>query len=201
VTPDATPVSASIPTDATTRPIPIDVSQVVGVRNEPRAANPDRFPEPKVPPVAVRKNAKPKIDRPVRHVFRAVKRKPAHKAPSANRRAIIRYAATFKGIDYVWGGNTPFSGFDCSGYTKYVFKHFGITLPRTSYLQADYARRVSEAARLPGDLVFFASNGVVHHVGIYAGYGKMWNSPNSDGSVRLEKIWRNQGAVSYGRVL
>lgn len=111
---------------------------------------------------------------------------------------VIGYAASFAGTPYEWGGTTP-AGFDCSGFTDYVFAHFGIHLPRTAAEQARAVPRVSSPQ--PGDLVFFTDDptGVVHHVAIYAGDGYVWHAPHTGASVRLERIWTSQ--VFYGRVL
>jgi cell wall-associated NlpC family hydrolase len=86
----------------------------------------------------------------------------------------------------VWGGNTPSQGFDCSGFTKYVFAKQGITLPRTSREQS----RVGTAVRAdfsdlrPGDLMFFAEpHEAISHVAIYAGDGLILHSSSSNGGV------------------
>jgi cell wall-associated NlpC family hydrolase len=79
--------------------------------------------------------------------------------------AIVNYARQFLGTPYVWGGTTP-AGFDCSGFTQYVFRNFGIELPRTSSGQSTVGTRVSAADARPGDLVWWPG-----HVGIYTGNG------------------------------
>lgn len=86
-------------------------------------------------------------------------------APAVSSSAIVNYARQFLGVPYVWGGSTP-SGFDCSGFTQYVYAHFGISLPRTSSAQAGAGYRVSAAEARPGDLVWWPG-----HVGIYTGSG------------------------------
>ncbi len=110
-------------------------------------------------------------------------------------------AASYKGTPYLWGGTNPDVGLDCSGYTKLVFSKYGVNLPRTSREQRAATANVKPNQAKPGDLVFFAKGGRVHHVGIYAGGGKMWNSPRAGKTVSLVNIWRNSGdVVSYGRV-
>lgn len=123
------------------------------------------------------------------------------KAPPAtgSGKSVLDIAASLKGIPYKWGGNTPASGMDCSGYVKYVYGKLGVNLPRTSATQAAALPRVDPKSAVPGDLVFFATNGRVHHVGIYAGNGMMWNSPKTGSHVRLQKVWRTSDTITYGR--
>lgn len=99
---------------------------------------------------------------------------------------VVDYALQFLGSKYVWGGSTP-SGFDCSGFTSYVYKHFGIYLPHSSKMQAGYGKAVARADLVPGDLVFFFSP--IHHVGIYIGGGKMVNAAGTGKGVRIDYIW------------
>lgn len=76
------------------------------------------------------------------------------------------------GVDYSYGGTTT-RGFDCSGFTQYVFKQLGIDLLRDSRSQATQGKKVSRDELRPGDLVFFKTNGkTISHVGIYVGDGK-----------------------------
>ena len=105
---------------------------------------------------------------------------------------VLGIAAGFAGIPYVYGGTTP-SGFDCSGFTQYVFGQIGINLPRTAEQQRRFATPVSTPQ--PGDLVFFGAP--AYHLGIYAGSGKMWDSPHSGSSVGLRSIY---SGATYGRV-
>lgn len=99
---------------------------------------------------------------------------------------IVDYALNFLGTKYVWGGSSP-SGFDCSGLTAYVYKHFGIYLPHSSSLQSGYGRAVARADLEAGDLVFYFSP--IHHVGIYIGGGKMVNAAGTGKGVRIDYIW------------
>lgn len=119
---------------------------------------------------------------------------------SARRAKVITTAKRYIGVRYVWGGTKPSPGFDCSGYTKYVFKKMGKTLPRTSRQQRAHVKRVSRANARKGDLVFFhSSSGRVFHVGIYAGGNKMYDSPRPGKRVGLHTIWSSR--VSFGRVI
>ena len=109
--------------------------------------------------------------------------------------AIIDIADNYGGVPYVRGGSTP-KGFDCSGYTSYVFAQLGVDLPRTSQSQKAWADPVSFEDRQVGDLMFWQGGGV-NHVAIYAGDGLMWDSPRPGRRVAKIGIWGNP---TYGRV-
>lgn len=106
---------------------------------------------------------------------------------SAMRQQVISYAATFLGTPYVYGGSTP-SGFDCSGFTSYVYKNTVRSIPRTSTSQYTGLTQISKSDLMPADLVFFGSNGSVSHVGIYVGDGKFIHSPHSGSSVKYDSL-------------
>lgn len=111
----------------------------------------------------------------------------------------VLVAKRYQGIRYVAGGTTPRTGFDCSGYTKYVYAQLGISIPRVSRDQYAWSRHISQAQAVPGDLVFFhSSSGRVYHAAIYAGHGYVWHSPHTGTRVRLERIWTS--AYYVGRV-
>lgn len=113
--------------------------------------------------------------------------------PAPRAAGVIGIAASLAGTPYVYGGTTT-SGFDCSGFTQYVFARAGIaSLPRTAEEQRQATTPVSTPA--VGDLVFFGSP--AYHVGIYAGNGKMWDSPRTGLAVALRSIF---SGASYGRV-
>lgn len=103
---------------------------------------------------------------------------------------VLIRAISLVGTPYVWGGNTPESGFDCSGLVNYVFRDMlNLRLPRTSReLSALTAPAVDTASLATGDLVFFASDGQVSHVGIYVGDGRFVHAPRTGGVVRLERL-------------
>lgn len=115
-----------------------------------------------------------------------VRRIPSSPAPSAKAAQILATANSYVGVRYTWGGNTPREGFDCSGFTKYVFAARRITLPRTSREQAAVGTKVAADFRalVPGDLMFFAEPGqAISHVAIYAGNGQIIHASSSVGGV------------------
>lgn len=106
---------------------------------------------------------------------------------SATGMEIVNYALKFVGNPYVYGGNSLTNGTDCSGFVKLVFGKFGYTLERQSRLQAKQGRKVSESERQPGDLIFFANNGVVNHVALYIGDDKIVHAANSKQGIIVSK--------------
>lgn len=103
---------------------------------------------------------------------------------------IVAYAKQFIGTPYVHGGSSP-SGFDCSGFTSYVYSHFGGSLPRTSAGQFSCGNYVERSDLQPGDLVFFtrsSSSSRISHVGIYVGGGCFIHSPQAGDSVKISSF-------------
>ena len=114
------------------------------------------------------------------------RRIPESPPPSATASRVLNTAESYIGVKYVWGGNTPREGFDCSGFTKYIFAKYGVSLPRTSREQAHSGRAVAVDfhALRPGDLMFFAEpGGAISHVAVYAGDGRIIHSSSSVGGV------------------
>ncbi|WP_095078407.1 C40 family peptidase [Pseudomonas sp. Irchel s3h17] len=112
------------------------------------------------------------------------------------------------GTPYRWGGNTPDSGFDCSGLIGYVYRDAaGITLPRTtSEMIGMQAPSVGKTALQTGDVIFFATNGgsQVSHAGIYVGEGRFVHAPATGGTVKLDslsKAYWQKAYLSAKRVL
>ena len=100
---------------------------------------------------------------------------------AVNSQKIVNYAKQFMGVKYVYGGMSP-NGFDCSGFTSYVYKAFGISLPRTASGQAGTGLSVSKDNLVPGDLVFFETyTKGISHVGIYVGNGQFIHASSSKG--------------------
>ena len=106
--------------------------------------------------------------------------------------AVIASARQFLGVRYLWAGTAGY-GFDCSGLMYDVFKVHGVLLPRDAQDQAVVGRAVARAALQPGDLVFLASGGVVHHVALYVGSGMLLDSPDIGKPVQIVSI----GAQPY----
>lgn len=107
---------------------------------------------------------------------------------------VIAIAKQYTGVPYVYGGTTP-SGWDCSGFTSYVYKKVGVNLPRTSGAQKAAGKVVSAAEARPGDLVYRPG-----HIGIYAGNGMMYDAgSSSSGTSYRSHSW--MGSVQYIRVL
>jgi cell wall-associated NlpC family hydrolase len=98
---------------------------------------------------------------------------------------IVRYAKKFIGVRYRWGGTSPRSGFDCSGFVEYVYRHFGISLPHYTVSQYERGRRVGRRGMQPGDLVFFAG---LSHVGLYIGHGKFIHAPHTGTRVSIASL-------------
>ena len=118
---------------------------------------------------------------------------------------IVGTALAYRGTPYVWGGTSP-SGFDCSGFTQYVYARWGIAIPRTSEQQATIGAPVASlASAQPGDLLFFAgSDGTASspgHVGIYVGNGEMIDSPYTGTTVQVQPLSSAGPIVAIRRVL
>lgn len=106
---------------------------------------------------------------------------------------IIDYAKRFLGVKYTYGGTTPGTGFDCSGFTRYVFARFGIKLERVAADQATQGIKISKSELKPGDLIFSDTDGGnddINHVGIYIGGGKFISAASgpSSGKVVIDDV-------------
>lgn len=99
---------------------------------------------------------------------------------------VANYAYNFLGRPYVYGANGP-NAFDCSGFTSYVYRHFGVSLPRTASSQFSVGSAVSRNNLAPGDLVFFNTVGYLGHVGLYIGGGDFIHAASS-GRVKISSL-------------
>lgn len=104
---------------------------------------------------------------------------------SVSGNAVLEIAARYVGTPYLSGGTTP-DGFDCSGFTSYVFAQLGITLPRSSADQRYVGTVVSAADALPGDLIWSPG-----HVAIYAGGNLQIDSPRAGKTIQFRSIWQS----------
>lgn len=106
----------------------------------------------------------------------------------------VAVAFRYQGVEYRWGGTTP-AGFDCSGFTRYVYGQLGVELGRTVADQRGDVRMVSRSAAKPGDLIFFGNG----HTGIYLGNGRMIDAPRRGKTIQPREIY--SANVQFGRVV
>ncbi len=116
---------------------------------------------------------------------------------------VAAYVETFIGrVPYVYGGNSPRAGFDCSGLTQYTYGRYGKSIPRTAEEQFQHFHRESRSAAWGGDLVFFHVNSnpdsYVYHVGIYEGGNHMVSATDPAGGIRWQTIWSPD--VTFGTI-
>ena len=137
-------------------------------------------------------NATPKSSRRA-PVARAPRRATAATASAAR---VLTTAESYLGERYLYGGETPGIGFDCSGFVQYVYGRHGLDLPRTSRQQAHAGRALprSVASLQPGDLMLFSSKGGgVDHVAIYAGDNRILHSSAGGGGVVYDDLSSSRG--------
>jgi cell wall-associated NlpC family hydrolase len=186
-----------LPSRAETSPAP----------NGPSPASPGDLPAPApLPgnPAAVEPTATAnliaKLKRKARAKARAKEEKKrklaaAHRANFIFGERVVSYAKRLIGTPYRYGGTSPRSGFDCSGFVRYVYSHFGISLPHSSFADIVRGRSVGRGQLEPGDLVFFDSAG---HVGIYVGHDSFIHAPHSGTVVRISTMSGWYGARFVG---
>lgn len=117
---------------------------------------------------------------------------------SSSSLALVGYAKEYINTRYVYGGTTP-KGFDCSGFTRYIYSRFGYSIPHRSQDQMSIGKRVSKRRLLPGDLVFFTTKGStqVNHVGIYIGEGNFIHASSGSGVVRIDTLSQLYYKIRY----
>lgn len=133
-------------------------------------------------------------------------------APAANTKAatskgqeVVNYALQFVGYPYVYGGSSP-SGFDCSGFTSYVYKHFGVSLNRSAADQLDNGTPVSKSDLRPGDLLLFKkgnSSKRATHAALYIGNGQFVHASTAKTGVKINKLtdsYYTKGLVGCRRI-
>lgn len=112
--------------------------------------------------------------------------KPQAAVPSSvNGNAVLEIASRYVGVPYVYGGSTP-SGFDCSGFTSYVYAQLGVSLPRSSSAQRYAGTVVSRSEAKPGDLIWTPG-----HIAIYAGGNQQIDAPRPGKTIQFRNIWQS----------
>ena len=120
----------------------------------------------------------------------------ASRAPSGSAARVLSTAERYLGVPYRWGGTSPRTGFDCSGFVQYVFAKHGTRLPRTARQQASSGQRLRPvwSALRPGDLVMFAERGRrISHVAIYVGRRRIIHATSSGRRVRYDALDTKRG--------
>jgi cell wall-associated NlpC family hydrolase len=107
---------------------------------------------------------------------------------------VVSIAMQYLGVPYVWGGASPSTGFDCSGFVMYVFAQIGVSLPHHAASQYNYGVPVSRDQLAPGDLVFFDGLG---HVGIYIGNGQFIHAPHTGDVVKISSLYESWYSATY----
>ena len=117
--------------------------------------------------------------------------------PAAQYGGVVSIALQYLGVPYVWGGSSPSTGFDCSGFTSYVFAQVGVYLPHHAASQYGMGTPVPYDQLAPGDLVFFSGLG---HVGIYIGGGQFVHAPHTGDVVRISSLAEHGSYVGARRL-
>jgi cell wall-associated NlpC family hydrolase len=114
---------------------------------------------------------------------------PSRSVESTKGQAVLEIAKQYLGLPYKYGGNSPSTGFDCSGFVKYVYGQMGVTLNRTAADQMSNGTWVDFSQIQVGDIIgFYSSSGYIGHVGIYAGNGMMIHSPQTGDVIKYESV-------------
>ena len=107
------------------------------------------------------------------------------------RSSIVEFASQFLGNPYVWGGTSLTDGADCSGFVQSIYKQYGYDLPRVAEDQAQYGMKIAVEDAQPGDLIFYAKDGYIFHVVMYAGNGKTIEAKGSNYGIVVDDVNTN----------
>jgi cell wall-associated NlpC family hydrolase len=122
----------------------------------------------------------------------------SYDVPAAKYGGVVGIALQYLGVPYVWGGSSPSTGFDCSGFIMYVYAQVGVSLPHHAASQYSYGVAVPYDQLAPGDLVFFHGLG---HAGIYIGGGQFVHAPHTGDVVKISDLGSYSGYVGARRIL
>jgi cell wall-associated NlpC family hydrolase len=131
------------------------------------------------------------LDAPSHPENRAIADAPRYRGPG-ERAATVALQAV--GVPYRWGGESPASGFDCSGLVRWAYRQVGIEVPHSSYALYGFGRGVIRSQMEAGDVLVFSGLG---HVGLYIGRGRMVHAPYSGKTVEIVRL----GSSHYGQRL
>jgi len=189
-------VALGVPFTTTPPPVAVASPAIEAALTTPP---PDRAPERTITAVDFRARTPEQVRQARQESLRSSRKA----AVRQMRTRIIQVARKQIGDRYVAGHMGP-DAFDCSGFTRYVYKMAtGRTLPHSSRAQYTKVKRIKKSQAQPGDLVFFFRNGA-HHVGIYVGKNKMIDAPGVGGKVRVSPItgsWWSRSYTGMGRIL
>ena len=115
---------------------------------------------------------------------------PSRGSSSLSSNAIVAYASNFLGTPYVWGAAGP-QYFDCSGFMQYVYRHFGVSLSRTTFTQINEGSYVPRENLQAGDLIFFGTQSNPHHVGMYVGNNSYIHAPRTGDVIKISALTRS----------
>ena len=124
---------------------------------------------------------------------KAVGKEPSATADGADGSDVVQAAKKYLGVPYVWGGNNPRIGLDCSSFVQHTFRDLGVELPRVARQQAREGTEVPSLAQAkPGDLIVTRGGG---HIGIYLGENKMIHAPRPGENVSIRKLFETDATI------